>query len=231
MKEFSEAHFVATHGFMQVPHRTLAEVEAKHRTNAFERAWQAPNRLPRGGLEGGAGLFQLGPTIDTLHFAELRKTRRHSDRVAGKRACLIDGAVRRELVHDFRTTAEGSNRQSTANHFPHRSKVGLNLKDLLRPTACEAKSGHHFIKNQNRSHLGTESSQCLQKSRLGQIQSRIRRHGLKNQGGDLAGIGLKGRANGIGVIIRNRDRESGQLRRHTGAIWMAMRERAAASFH
>ena len=39
MKEFSEAHFVATHGFLQVPHRPLAEVEAKHRTNAFERAW------------------------------------------------------------------------------------------------------------------------------------------------------------------------------------------------
>ena len=67
---------------------------------------------------------------------------------------LVNWPERRELIHDFRTTAEGADRQAAADDFAERGQVGLNPVDFLGAAARDAKAGHDFVEDEKRAMLG-----------------------------------------------------------------------------
>ena len=122
-----------------------------------------PNDCAGRFFELRAKLLESLPTIDPLELAQLRQTGRHRQRIAGQRSRLINRTERRELIHDFRATAERTDRQSAADHFAERGQIRPNAVDFLRTAARDAKAGHHFIEDEKRAVLGAFLAQRFEK--------------------------------------------------------------------
>jgi len=230
VEEFSEARTVTAHGLLEIPHRPLLKIETKHRADPLEGEGKALNRLTRGSLEGRPGFFEESPTADTLHFAQLGKTRRHCDGISRKCSCLVNGAVWREAVHDFCPSSKGSHRQAAANDFPHRREVRSDFEYLLRAAWSEAEAGHDLVEYQNSALACADFSQAVEEAWLRQIKAGIGRDGLDNHCRDLSRIRRKGGLDGRGVVEGECDGEPCERLRHACAIGVAMGERAAAGF-
>ena len=79
-----------------------------------------------------------------------QQSRRHRQRISGERARLIDGSDGRDVAHQLATAAICAHRQAAANYFPEAGDVGRHAVKFLRAAASYAKSGHHFIEDQQR---------------------------------------------------------------------------------
>ena len=64
-----------------------------------------------------------------------------------------------------------------------------------------------------------------------QVEAGIGRHGLDDDGGNLAALRHEERAQRGHVVEGQRDREFGECFRHAGAVRLPVGERAAAGFH
>jgi hypothetical protein len=104
---------------------------------------EALGEAPGGGSEG---LVQAG----RLEFLQSGQAGGHRQRVARKRAGLIDGAERGDLFHDLAAAAKGAERQATTHDLAEGGQVGCDAIQPLRRSRADAKAGHHFIENQHR---------------------------------------------------------------------------------
>ena len=98
-------------------------------------------------------LVDLGMLCD---IPEHRQPGRYRQRISRKRSRLVNGTERSDLRHDVGAAAICANRQSAADHFSHRGQVRLYAEQLLRSAARQPESGHHFVKNQQRSIFGRD---------------------------------------------------------------------------
>ena len=115
--------------------------------------------------------------------------------------------------------------------FPKHDRSGVMPITLLRAAARQAESRHHLVKNQQRAVLRRYLPQKFQVARLGQIQSRVARHGFEDDARDLSGVGRERRAHRLLVIERQHHRMLRERRRHTRAVRIAKRQRARPRLH
>ena len=120
MEKLAESRRVASHDISKV-----ADVFALGEEQAEHAAYLIGGQRYPGGL---GPLLHTGDECFTLViqcFEETRggnqfqcfQSRGHGYRIAGEGAGLIDGAIRRDLVHDVRTAAKSAHRHAAADDF------------------------------------------------------------------------------------------------------------------
>src|SRR5205814_1566886 len=137
-------------GSDKIDNRRLSKKQTEHRADAVECDVDlcVRNRIARQFFEMGTEFFEQFPAVDPLELSQLRQARRHGQGVSRKRACLINGTVGRKLIHDFASSSKCANRQTATDHFTKHYEIGLDPVNLLGASACDAKTGHHFIENE-----------------------------------------------------------------------------------
>ena len=65
-----------------------------------------------------------------------RQSCRHRDGIARKRACLVDGAERRDVLHDVAAPAERADRHAAADDLAERRQVRPDAVQLLCAALC-----------------------------------------------------------------------------------------------
>ena len=78
-----------------------------------------------------------------------RDAGRHGQRVAGKRAGLVDTAGRGKLLHDLVFAAEGSHRQAAADDLAQGGHVRGHAVQFLGPAVGHPEAGHDLIEDQD----------------------------------------------------------------------------------
>src|SRR5262245_42060823 len=85
-------------------------------------------------LEIGAEVLQARPSPSLNELSDLGQTRRHGDRVSREGSRLVNGAVRRKMVHDFRSAAECAHRQTASDHLAERGQIWHDVEQFLCAT-------------------------------------------------------------------------------------------------
>ena len=98
-----------------------------------------------------------------------------------------------------------------ADDFAQRGQIGHDSVNFLRAAARDAKTGHHFIEDQERAVLRAFVAQRLEKTWLRKIKAGVGRNRFENDGGDLVRVLAKRRAHRVDVVERKRDRQVGEI--------------------
>ena len=176
-----------------------------------------PLALP---LQGG---INIGVIFENL---QLRQAGGHGNRIARKRARLIDGAQGRDLLHELAATGIGAHRHAAADDLAIGDQVGMDAIVALGAARREAEARDDLVENEQRAVGVAQTPECLQKSRLGRHHAHVGRHRLHDHRGHLAGVGLEKGADRGGVVIPRGERIGGHLRRNAGGIRRAAGEGA-----
>ena len=78
-----------------------------------------------------------------------RETGDHRDRVARQRARLVDGADRRELLHDLALAAERADREAAADDLAERGEVRRDAVELLRAAERDAEARDDLVEDEH----------------------------------------------------------------------------------
>lgn len=219
---------VAAFGVGEVRDRTGREEEAEHRADAVKGEWFIPEERAQAFFHKGTGFFEKFPTARGFQGLELCQSRRKREGIPAERARLIDRACGSELVHDFSTSPEGSDREPSADDFAHRGEIGADAKNLLRSAGSQAEARHHLVKNEDGSVFGAEFAEKLQESRMGKIEAGIRGDGFQNNSGEFGSVVCEKGAQGLRVIEREGRSEGREGCGNARTIRLAEGQRAAA---
>ena len=151
-----------------------------HRRVRHEERSIAPTRWTR--AERRAALLEPGgPALELVVDARVAQPPQHREpggrreRVPGERAGLVDGADRREQLHDLGPAAERRERQAAADDLAEHRQVGQDAVPLLRAAAGDAEAGDHLVEDQQRARDVAEPAQRLEVARLRRDDAHVRR--------------------------------------------------------
>ena len=151
-EELFEEFHVLFHDVVDVDDLAVGEEQAEHGADAVDAVGDALFRHQgaEAGFEMQAELIEAGEAVGGAggELTELGEAGGHGERVAGKRARLVDGAEGGEHVHDVCAAAEGSHREATADDFPEAGKIRGDVFQPLHAGLAEAKAGHDFVEDQ-----------------------------------------------------------------------------------
>ena len=123
--------------------------------------WTRPNGASPASSRARAPL-ELVVDRRVAQAAQHREPGRGRERVPGERARLVDGADRREQVHDLGAPAEGRERQPAADDLPEHGQVGRDAEALLRAAARDPEAGDHLVEDEQRAARVAEPAQRLE---------------------------------------------------------------------
>ena len=180
------------------------------------------------GLEMKAELVEAGESVGRAagKLLELGESGRHGQRVAGKRARLIDRADGRDHVHHIRAPAEGTDGKSAADHFPEAGKIRCEVLQALHARLAEAEAGHHFIENEERAVLFRDRGKQLQVSGFRENEAGVGGVGLDDDCGDLIPHFLEEPGERLGIVVGKDDGFFRKRFRHARGIGLAVGERS-----
>ena len=95
---------------------------------------------------------------------ERRESGRHRDRVAGKRAGLVDRPERGQPFHDVAAPAEGADRHAAADDLAERRQVRPDAIERLRAAGGDAKAGHDLVEDQHHAMRRAQVAQLFQET-------------------------------------------------------------------
>ncbi len=142
----------------------------------------------------GGELIQRFMNAGLGDFIQAGETGRHRNRVAGKGARLVNRARRRQRIHYISTTAKRAYRHPAADDFTQTGQVRHDAVVILGSGQRYAKTGHHFVDNQQRAELIAQGAQTWQKFRQRRDAVHIARYGFDDDTGDFLRILFKRRA-------------------------------------
>jgi len=164
---------------------------------------------------------EVGRFAETLvkprcrHQFERRQACRHRHGIARQRASLVDGAERRQALHDVAPAAERADRHAAADDLSECGQVGANVVQGLGAAAGDAKSGHDFIENQQRAGTIAFLAQSLEEARSGQHAVHVAGDRLHDHAGDLLADLAECFAHLVRIVVSERDRVLRERLRHT----------------
>src|SRR5262250_161895 len=117
----------------KIDNRPASEEQTKHRTDPMkcDVDFCFRDRLSRELFELRTERFEQFPTVDSFQLAQLRETSCHRQRISRQCSGLINGAVGRKPVHDFRASAECANWQAAADNFSKGREIRCDAVDFL----------------------------------------------------------------------------------------------------
>ena len=128
----------------------------------------------------------------------MRQARRHGQRIAGKRARLVDRAERREKSMISARPADGADRQAAADDLAEAGEIGPHAEQLLRAAASRARKP--VITSSKISSAPLRRAKFAQRfeiAGLRQNEARVGGNRLDDDGGDLARVLREGGAHGV----------------------------------
>ena len=171
-----------------------------------------------------------------LHFAvnlrvcgqdfELRETRRHRDRVARQRACLIHRAAGCDLLHQRARARVCTDRHAAADDLAEGHEVSAHAKVFLRAARRQAEARDDLVKDKQRAVLVAQAAQARQKALLRGHDAHVRRDRLDDDRRDLARVGLQQALNRPKVVILRHQRILRRAAGHALGVRLALGERA-----
>ena len=217
----------------EIARRGRTQEKAEHATNmdGGKRHTGRVGRVLQPGHEGGRGRFQPLVKARLLHGRQRGQTRRRRQRIAGQRSGLIDRTGGRHLRHQIRPAAVGADRQPATDHLAQRDQVGSHAKTRLGATQRNPKAGHHLVENQQRTVPVAHPAQAFQKPRLRQHAAHIARHRLDDHRRNISAATGEQSLHRGQIVIRRRQRQRRQFRRHARGAGHAKRERARTRVH
>ena len=155
----------------------------------------------------------------------------HRDRIARKRAGLVDGAQRRHLLHDRRGPADRAHRHATADDLAEGRQIRHDAGQLLHSARRDPQARHHLVEDQQRAVARAQRAQPLEKTGHRRNQVHVAGRRLDDQAGDVVGV-LAEQCLDRGEVVELRDqRVTGKVGRHAGRAGCAEGERARARLH
>jgi hypothetical protein len=73
--------------------------------------------LPQACFKRLPQVFQQCVGVRRGEFLQSRNACRHREGIAAQRSSLVNGAKRRQAIHDFRSSSKSPHRQAAADHF------------------------------------------------------------------------------------------------------------------
>ena len=132
----------------------------------------------------------------------MRQPRRHSQRIPGKRAGLINGSDWRDQLHQVAPATVRAHGQATADYLAQCRQIRSDSEPLLRATQCHAKAGHHFIKNEQSAVLTSLRPQFGQEFRDRRDVPRIAHDRLHYDACDLVALLAEEIAHALHIVER-----------------------------
>lgn len=221
-------------GVLIVPHRLFAEEEAEHGAGLMELHRHA--RFVRRFLPAGEELRHLRGDFlievrDTHDLAERRQTRGDGERIAGEGPRLIDGAVRRDAVHDLPAAAVGRGGKAAADDLAEAGHVRTDAVLRLRAVEIGSEAAHDFIENEDGAVLFRLFPERGEEAFHRRDHAHIAGDRLHDDRGDGVALAVHHGAERFDVIVRH---DEGVLRgafRDARAVRLPEGGRAGAGFH
>ncbi len=151
---------------------------------------------------------------------DLRKRRQagaHGERIPRESAGLIDGAERRDLLHDVLAPTVSGNGQSPADDLPEYREIRMNMETFLRAAVGYTEAGDDFVEDKKRAITLGDGAQRFQKAMRGRHDAHVCRDGFYDHGRDFSGVLSEDAFDGGGVVIRRVESERGERVRNAGA--------------
>src|SRR5439155_5277225 len=155
---------VAALGVVEGADRGARREEREHRADALD---DAVGREAVG--QAGSAALELLVDPRLPKPAEHREAGRGRKRIPGESPGLVDGAHRRELVHQLGAAAEGGERQAPAHDLAQDGEIRQDAEPLLRAASGDAEAGDHLVEDEQRPGGVAEAAEQLE-------EARIRRH-------------------------------------------------------
>ena len=163
-----------------------------------------------------------------LEPAQRREAGGHCDRIARQRARLVDGAERRDVLHDLAAATEGTHRHAAADDLAERRQVGPDAVECLGAALRNAEPGHHLVEDQHGAVLRALLAQSLEEAGHGRDAIHVACHRLDDHAGDVRPDFGEGGTHLRGIVVGERHGVRGELRRHAGGRRHAERQHARA---
>ena len=137
--------------------------------------------------EPGAELRQV-PVQLRRQLAERPQAGRHRQRIARQRAGLVDGARRRDELHQIGASAVGADRQAAADDLAETGEIRLDAEDLLRAAGRSAESRDHLVEDEQRAVADRQIAQAGEEAIARRDDADVAGDRLDDDGGDLIAI-------------------------------------------
>ena len=161
-------------------------------------------------------------------FAHGSKASRHRDRIARKRARLVNAAERRNLLHHVEAAAISAHRHAAADNLPEGRQIGLDAVQTLRAVDAHAESRHDLVHNQERAMLLGLCGKRLQELGLRGNDAHVAGHRFNDDARNLVADLVEKFFNARHVVVLERKRVLREVGRHSLAAWLARGEHARA---
>jgi len=105
------------------------------------------------------------------------------------------------MVHDIGATSVSTQWHSAADDLAECRHVGGDTESLLGATKRQPESGHHFVKNQNRTVSGCLITQTAQELWRAGDTAHVADHRFQDYRCDFSGILRKGVSYGVTIVV------------------------------
>ena len=219
VKKCLESFDIGSSDLCKTAYRTrVREHEAEH--PALLLGAQSNAGVARRGSEAvgqlSCALAELFVKTRRVDEFQRREAGRHRDRVPGQGSCLVDRAVGRDVRHDVGTAAERGGRHAAADDLAQRGEIRLDAEQGLCAALGDTKPGHDFVEYQNGTAVAASISQRLEETGGGRNHVHIAGNGFDDDAGNIGPELVECLFDGIGVVVRQRNRMSGEFGGHTG---------------
>ena len=180
-------------GVSSEPTALTCKATPASRGRVGEAARPAACRAPPGAGTGAASRLLEAP-----------EPGRHRERIAGQRAGLIDGPVRRDQVHQIRPPAVRAHRQPAADDLAEARQVRADAERVAcAPPGADAEARDHLVEDQHdRRRASHRFAQALQEAVGAAARPHVAGDRLDDDRGDLVpGARSKSRSHRVEVVV------------------------------
>jgi len=178
-----------------------------------------------GGFEFGVDLGGVG-----LETGEGGDSGGHGEGVSAEGSGLVDGAERREQVHEALLAAEDADGEASADNFAEGDEVGGEVVELAGAAEGYAEAGHYFVGDEQGAFAGGDGSQAGEIAGGWRDAAGVADDGLEDDGGDGARMGGEGGFDCVEVVVGQGEGEAGDFFGDSGGTGDAEGGDAGAGF-
>ena len=188
------------------------------------------------------GLFPAGKEVFCFLFKNLIEVRNghhlfqclnaggNGQGVAGEGACLVDGAVGGDAVHDFFSAAVGCCGEAAADDFAEACHVGVDVVAGLGSVEGGAEAAHNFVKYEDGAVFFGFFPECFEEAFHRRYTAHVACHRFYDDGGDFITLLVHHLGEGGNVVVGNHQGVFGGAFGDAGAVGAAEGGGAGACF-